>query len=67
MNTQDVASLEECVDEHTTRESLLKSQPRSPSPTCVSKVTWGQYQMKIFPVNDNFPMKRALELKHNKK
>jgi hypothetical protein len=55
------------IDEHTTRESLMKSQPQSSSPTCVSKVIWEQDQMKIFPVNDNFPVRCVRELVHDKK
>jgi hypothetical protein len=63
MNPQDVASLRECVDEHT--KSLLKSQPVIP--TCVShitnnlpggkpKVTWGRNKIKTFSVNNKFPV-----------
>ncbi len=56
MKAQDVASLRECVDEHAklktnrgdahniTRDpqNITFSQPRATSPTCVSRVTWGQ-------------------------
>ncbi len=56
MKPQDVASSRECVDEHAklknnrgdaqniTRDpqNITFSQPRAMSPTCVSRVTWGQ-------------------------
>ncbi len=46
MKPQDVASSRECVDEHAKLKAKMKtkqsSQPRNPSPTCVSRVTWGQ-------------------------
>ncbi len=41
-----LCSQEWCVDEHAKLKAKMKtkqsSQPRNPSPTCVSRVTWGQ-------------------------
>jgi hypothetical protein len=49
MKPQDVASSQECVDEHAKLKTKLKtkesSQPRNPSPTCVSQVEWGQVSL----------------------
>jgi hypothetical protein len=56
MKPQDDASSQECVDEHAklktnggdaqniTRDAqnITFSQPQATSPTCVSRVTWGQ-------------------------
>ena len=45
MKPQDVASSRECVDEHAKIKTKLSSQPRNPSPTCVSRVKWGQVSL----------------------
>ncbi len=49
MKPQDVASSWECVDKHAKLKTKIKtnlsSQPRNPSPTCVSRVTWGQVSL----------------------
>ena len=49
MKPQDIASLRECVDEHSKLKTKLKtkqsSHPRATSPTCVSRVTWGPTQL----------------------
>ena len=66
MKPQDVASSQECVDEHAKLKTQLKtkqsSQPRATSPTCVSRVTWGPTQVSWIPDeshkrshNDNRP------------
>jgi hypothetical protein len=34
---------------------------------CVSKVTWGQDQVKFLPINDDFSMRHTQESVHNKK
>jgi hypothetical protein len=71
MNPQDVASLQECVSEHT--KSLMKFQ--AASPTCISQiadnlpggkseVTWGRNKIKTFPVNSKFPVGSTRELTH---
>jgi hypothetical protein len=45
MKPQDIASLQECVDEHAKLKTKQPSQPQwhpqATSPTCVSQVTWG--------------------------
>jgi hypothetical protein len=48
------------VDEHASRKSLLKSQPQTVSPICVSQVAWGQDQVQIFLVNNNFTLKKHM-------
>jgi hypothetical protein len=73
MNLHDVASLRECVSEHT--KPLLKSRPASP--TCISQIVdnfpggkpeviWGRNKINTFPVNSKFPIGRTWELRHDK-
>jgi hypothetical protein len=73
MNPQDIASLQECVNEH--RKSLLKSRPASP--ICISRitdnlpggkleVTCGRNKIKPFPVNSKFSVGSMWELTHGK-